>query len=106
MKVYLYGFVLRPDIVFYLDVNPTELVHRVFKKNSNLDYYESGADLGLSENMLESFIKYQGLMAKKFKRMQKRYGIKSINGNRPVNEISTDLQKRVDKYLLSSQSLY
>jgi dTMP kinase len=101
----LYGFALRPDIVFYLDVNPTELVHRVFKKNSNLDYYESGADLGLSENMLESFIKYQGLMAKEFKRMQKRYGIKSINGNRPVNEISIDLQKRVDKYLLSNHSL-
>ena len=37
----LYGFALRPDIVFYLDVDPNGLVHRVFKKNSYLDYYES-----------------------------------------------------------------
>jgi dTMP kinase len=56
--------------------------------------------------MLESFIKYQGLMAKEFKRMQKRYGIISINGNRAVNEISIDLQRRVDKYLLSGQLAY
>jgi hypothetical protein len=30
---------------------------RVFQKNSSLDYYESGADLRLSEDMLESFLK-------------------------------------------------
>ena len=28
----LYGFALRPDIVFYLDVDPNGLVHRVFKR--------------------------------------------------------------------------
>ncbi len=98
----LYGFALRPDLVFYLDVDPNELVHRVFKKNSSLDYYESGADLGLSENMLESFLKYQSLLAKEFKRMQRRYGIIPINGNRPVAEICTNLQRSIDKYLHSS----
>ena len=46
----LYGFVsLKPDLLFYLDVDRNELAHRVFKKNSSLDYYESGVDLGLSE---------------------------------------------------------
>jgi len=98
----LYGFALRPDIVFYLDVNPNELVHRVFKKNSSLDYYESGADLGLSENMLESFLKYQALIAREFKRMQRRYGIIPINGNRSVVDINGDLQRSIDKYLLNS----
>jgi dTMP kinase len=95
----LYGFALRPDIVFYLDVDPNELVHRVFKKNSYLDYYESGTDLRLSDNMLESFVMYQKLLRKEFKRMQKRYNIISINGNRSISEINQDLQKRIDDYL-------
>lgn len=95
----LFGFALRPDIVFYLDVDPNELVHRVFKKNSYLDYYESGTDLRLSDNMLESFVMYQKLLRKEFKRMQKRYNIVSINGNRSVSEINEDLQKRIDAYL-------
>src|SRR6476661_34604 len=96
----LYGFALKPDILFYLDVDPNELKHRVFEKNSSLDYYESGADLGLSENMLESFIMYQKLIAKEFRRMQRRFGIIPIDGNRTIMEISVDLQKRIDEYLL------
>jgi dTMP kinase len=95
----LYGFALRPDIVFYLDVDPNELVHRVFEKNSYLDYYESGTDLRLSDNMLESFIMYQKLLRKQFKRMQRRYNIISIDGNRSIIEINQDLQKRIDDYL-------
>ena len=95
----LYGFALRPDIVFYLDVDPNELVHRVFKKNSYLDYYESGTDLRLSDNMLQSFVMYQKLLRKEFKQMQNRYNIISINGNRSMSEINQDLQNRIDDYL-------
>src|SRR6266700_4197683 len=71
----LFGFVMKPHLVFYLEVDPNELVHRVFQKNSSLDYYESGADLGLSDNMFESFLIYQGLLAKQFRKLQKKYGL-------------------------------
>jgi dTMP kinase len=93
----LFGFAVKPDLVYYLDVDPNELVHRVFQKNSSLDYYESGADLRLSEDMLESFIKYQRLIGKEFQRMQKQYGIVPINGNRTVVEINSELQDRIIK---------
>ena len=83
---------MKPHLVFYLDVEPNELVHRVFPKNSSLDYYESGADLGLSDNMLKSFLIYQGLPPKQFRNMQKKYGLVPINGNRSMIEIHKDLQ--------------
>lgn len=98
----LFGFVVKPDLVYYLDVDPNELVHRVFQKNSSLDYYESGADLRLSEDMLESFLKYQRLIGKEFQRMQKRYGIVPINGNRTVVEINSELQDRIIKAIDSN----
>lgn len=95
----LFGFAMKPHLVFYLDVDPNELVHRVFQKNSSLDYYESGADLGLSDNMLKSFLIYQGLLAKQFRKMQKKYGLVPINGNRSIVEINKDLQKKIDGFL-------
>jgi dTMP kinase len=99
----IFGFAIVPDLVFYLDVDPNELVHRVFQKNTFLDYYESGADLGLSEDMYESFIIYQRLIAREFQRMQRRYNLLIINGNRPVQEINSDLQVKIQHYLSSIQ---
>ena len=95
----LFGFAMKPHLVFYLDVDPNELVHRVFQKNSSLDYYESGADLGLSDNMLKSFLIYQGLLAKQFRKMQRKYGLVPINGNRSILEIHKDLQSKIDYFL-------
>jgi len=90
---------MKPHLVFYLDVDPDELVHRVFQKNSSLDYYESGADLGLSDNMLESFLIYQSMLAKQFRNMQKKYGLVTINGNRSVLDVNKDLQQKMDYFL-------
>lgn len=100
----LFGFAIIPDLVFYLDVNPNELVHRVFQKNTFLDYYESGADLGLSDDMYESFIIYQKMIAREFRRMQRRYNLLIISGDRPVHETNADLQMKIDHFLGSIQS--
>lgn len=95
----LYGFAIKPDLVFYLDVEPLVLIHRVFQKNLSLDHYESGADIGLSNDMYESFLIYQNKISREFHMMQKKYGLIPINGNRSITEINTDLQHRIDQYL-------
>ncbi|HEX2014484.1 MAG TPA: hypothetical protein VLA68_04580 [Nitrososphaera sp.] len=100
----LFGFAIIPDLVFYLDVDPNELVHRVFQKNTFLDYYESGADLGLSDDMYESFLIYQRLIAKEFRNMQRRYNLLLVDGNGPVQETNTNLQNKIDYFLGSIQS--
>jgi dTMP kinase len=95
----LYGFALVPDQIYYLRVDPHTLVHRVFEKNSSLDYYESGSDLGLSDDMFESFILYQQKIAKEFQVMQKMYGLSSIDGDKTIEEINGDLKGKVDMFL-------
>lgn len=98
----LFGFAIKPDLVFYVDVDPKELVHRVFQKNASLDYYESGADLGLSDNMFESFLIYQSMVAREFRKMQKKYGLIFINGNRSIEEINAELQEKIDDFLVAA----
>ncbi len=98
----VFGFAVVPDQIFYLDVGPEELVHRVFQNRSTLDYYESGMDMGLSEEMYESFIRYQRMIAKEFTRMEARYGLRRVDAERPVEVVQKDLQTRIDGYIAAS----
>ncbi|MBU6411146.1 MAG: dTMP kinase, partial [Verrucomicrobia bacterium] len=91
----LYGMALEPDAVFYLSVEPQELVQRNLAKNASLDYWESGMDLGLSRDMFDSFLKYQTAMQSAFKKLQKTYGLQIVDANRPVGSITRELRKKI-----------
>ena len=95
----LYGIALVPDAVFYLKVSPEILVQRNFAKDYALDYWESGMDLGLSRDMFDSFIKYQGLMASQFERLQSTYGFSIIDCDRSPEEINAELQQKTEQVL-------
>jgi len=95
----LFGFAVIPDLIFYLNVRPQELVHRVFQKSSKLDYYESGMDLGISGDMYKSFVLYQTKLAKEFERMKEPFGLQFVDGNRPVDQVDAELQGRIESFL-------
>ncbi len=95
----LYGIAIEPDAVFYLNVPPEELVQRCFEKNTALDYWESGMDLGLSRDMFDSFMKYQGAVKDVFTSLQATYGFTIVDGMRSAEAINADLQKKVGAVL-------
>ncbi len=91
----LYGIAIVPDKVFYLKVSPENLVERNFQKHATLDYWESGMDLGLSQDMFESFLKYQRKIQTEYRTLQEKYGFQAINGNRSRRSVGKELQKEV-----------
>jgi dTMP kinase len=91
----LYGIALVPDAVFYLSVEPEELVQRNLAKNATLDYWESGMDLGLSRDMFDSFLKYQFAMQIAFRQLQKTYGFDIVDANRSVDAVTKELNKKI-----------
>ena len=95
----IYGVALVPDAVFYLQTSPGHLVERTFRKAQQLDYWESGMDLGLSRDMFDSFLKYQSLMIEQFQRLQKSYGFRIIDGNQSVDGIYAELRKDVEEVM-------
>jgi dTMP kinase len=97
----LYGMALVPDAVFYLNVAPEQLVQRTFAKPASLDYWESGMDLGLAPNMFDSFLEYQARMARQFRRLQRAYGFRIIDGHRSVEAINAELREKVEGVLTS-----
>jgi dTMP kinase len=101
----LYGIAPEPDTVFYLKAPPEELVQRTFAKNSSLDYWESGMDIGLSRDLFDSFMKYQTAMEKTFRHLQRIYGFTIVDGMRSADAINSDLRKKISGVLAGKQGL-
>ena len=91
----LYGIALEPDAVFYLSLEPEELVQRNLSKKASLDYWESGMDLGLSRDMFDSFLKYQMNVQSVFRQLQKTYGFTIVDGNCSVETITKALWEKI-----------
>ncbi|MGC9329627.1 MAG: dTMP kinase [Candidatus Hinthialibacter sp.] len=91
----LYGVALVPDKVIYLRVSPNNLIERNFHHKDALDYWESGMDIGLSQDLFESFLRYQRKIQREFYQMQERYSFDMINGNRSILAVANELQQKV-----------
>jgi dTMP kinase len=95
----LYGIALIPDLVVYLKVSPAQLVERNLRKNSTLDYWESGMDLGLTSDSFDSFIRYQRLIQKEFMVLQQQYGFITVNGNFSMRAVAREISAKVTELL-------
>ncbi len=96
----LYGIALVPDAVFYLNVSPEHLVQRNLAKNRTLDYWESGLDLGLSRDMFDSFLKYQGLMQQQFRVLRDLYDFGIIDGNQSPDDVNQELRRNIEHVMV------
>lgn len=99
----LFGFAPVPDLIFYLRVDPQVLLYRALEKYGTLDYWESGMDLSLSNDMFESFQIYQSLIAKHFDAMAADYGFKILDGDENPVSIQEQMRQDIKQYLDESR---
>lgn len=95
----LYEMALRPDCTFWLNVRPEIAFDREFKKSHSISYWESGRDLSLSNDLFQSFIRYQSMVQKEFEYLSKRHEFVEIDGERSVAEVNAALRKRIAQHL-------
>jgi len=95
----LYGFALVPRRVFFLRLDPDELIRRTLRRGGELDYWESGRDIGLAPDLYTSFRKYQTLILGEFDRMAELYGFTTIDASRTVEEVQAELRQEVAQLL-------
>jgi dTMP kinase len=92
----VYGFALQPDRIFYLRAGVDDLVTRVLQKGG-FDYWESGMDLHLGDDMYESFVEYQNRITGQFDKMIEDYGFGVIDASRSVPEVFTVLKDQISE---------
>ena len=96
----IYAMALVPDAVFYLRIQtPQQLVERVLSSGRGFDYWESGMDLGLGEDLYDCFVEYQTRMLRVFDRMSQEYSFHVMNASRSVRSVASDLRRAVGKLI-------
>jgi dTMP kinase len=99
----VYNFALRPDAVFYLRIGVRDLVPRVLQ-SGGFDYWESGMDIPMGEDLYDSFVIYQSRLIETLDGLAREYQFDTIDATRPLEDISDYLCERVAALLDSSRA--
>ena len=92
----VYGFALKPDAIFYLRLQIDDLVTRVLQSRG-FDYWESGMDMHMGEDLYESFVRYQKWLLAEFDKMVETFGFQIVDASGSVEEVFENLRARVDE---------
>jgi dTMP kinase len=95
----LYSRALVPDAVVYLKVSLGRLVVQALQSHGQLDYWESGMDLGLSRDRFTAFLDYQRRIDRVFQGFQKEHGFDVVSADRPIETVQKDLRRRLTRLL-------
>src|SRR6266581_1132693 len=94
----VYGFALKPDAIFYLRLKIDDLITRVIQ-STGFDYWESGMDMHMGEDMYESFVRYQKWLLAEFDKMVETFGFQIVDASGSVEEVFEHLRERVDRVI-------
>jgi dTMP kinase len=95
----LYSMAVVPDAVYLLDTSAENILDRTLSSRGQLDYWESGMDLGLARDWFLSFMLYQRAMRDQFEPLMGRFAIDRIDGDRSILEVHEDLKARIEGVL-------
>ena len=99
----VFEFALKPDLVIYLRVGVEDLITRVIQ-HSGFNYWESGMDLHLGEDMYESFVEYQTRLLREFDHMAGEYAFQTIDTSPNIEEVFEQLKSRVEPLMETRRS--
>jgi dTMP kinase len=95
----VHRFALKPDAVFYLRIGVDDLIPRaVF--TSGFDYWESGIDLHSTEDMYESFRKYQSSLLEQFDRLAEEFQFEVVDARPEPRVIFEQLREGILRVLV------
>jgi dTMP kinase len=98
----MFGFALVPDAVFYLEADLDHLIPRVLV-GEGFDYWESGMDVLRGDDIFENYRDYQSKLLAQFRQIGKEYKFITVDANNSVQEIFSDLRRRLKPILKGMQ---
>jgi dTMP kinase len=94
----LYGFAIVPHLVFYLRIDEKTLIRRVLQSRG-MDYWESGMDLKLGDDIYESFRAYQRSLLKEYTSMADEYHFRVLDARRKIEVLQEELRRQIGAFL-------
>jgi dTMP kinase len=90
----VYGFALKPDLVFYLKTDVPTLVSRMVH-GRGFNYWEAGMDIRCADNLYDSFCNYQGRLIEQFDQLSKEYGFLEVDATQSVTAVFEELRRHI-----------
>jgi len=94
----LFGFAIAPHLVFYLRIDEKTLIRRVLQARG-MDYWESGMDMKLGDDIYESFRAYQRALLKEYGSMSDEFNFRVLDARRKVDVIQDELRRQIAAFL-------
>ena len=82
----LYGFARHPDITLFFDAPLQIALDRILSGRPQLKFHEAGMDMGLSDDIEESFCLFQRMIYNEYQRAMERFKFVAINATDPPEE--------------------
>ncbi len=95
----IYSFAPRPDRAYYFRVPVSVTLKRKLASRLKINYYEAGMDLGLSDEVNESYMKFQSRLKREYDRIAQTDNFTIIDSTRAVESIQADLRANLQPLL-------
>ena len=100
----LYGFAIVPHLVFYLKIDEKTLIRRVLQARG-MEFWESGMDMKLGDDIYESFRAYQRALLREYGSMSDEFGFRVLDARRKVDIIQDELRRQIGAFLAETDTV-
>jgi len=99
----LYGFSVKPSVAFYFRLPLDIAMKRILGGRDALKFYEAGMDLGLSDDIEESFRIFQARIIEEYEKMVEEFGLVVIDATLSIEEQQAQVRKIVTEALTGTK---
>jgi dTMP kinase len=99
----LYGFAVKPTVAFYFRVPLDVAMKRILGGRDALKFYEAGMDMGLSDDIEESFRIFQGRIIEEYEKMVEEFGLVVIDATLSIEEQQAQMREIVTQALTGTK---
>ncbi len=99
----LYAFAVKPTVAFYFRTPLDVAMRRILGGRDAIKYYEAGMDLGLSDDIEESFRIFQGQMIDEYEKIVDEFGLVVIDATRSIEAQQAEVRGIVTEALAGTK---
>ncbi len=99
----LYRFAVKPTVGFYFRISLDEAMKRILGGRDALKPYEAGMDLGLSDDIEESFRIFQSRILEEYEKMIDEFGLVVIDATRSIEAQQAQVREIVTQALTGTR---
>lgn len=99
----LYGFAPKPHLVVYLKADVTTVVRRTIPLGP-IDPFEAGMDMGLGDDLYDSFKRYQTMLIAEYERLAEEFRFHTVDARLDTEIVQERLQRVVSDFFASREA--